>query len=191
MLRKTVQIHTKKIYLEFPVDVMELIFVFSVAAFEIFLINLFEVVKIVRTFGIDAFVDHKVFAVFYVNQRMVTVRAFQGVGLCKTVFIRRECSGAYFAQDLSLRAVILVEIRFWSIAARAGTRIVDITCGPAADRFDFFAILPFKVRDVIVIVPFLVIDDLWKFINFEFLILWRMRIIESPLLERDISTDKI
>ena len=68
MLRKTVQIHTKKIYLEFPVDVMELIFVFSVAAFEIFLINLFEVVKIVRTFGIDAFVDHKVFAVFYVNQ---------------------------------------------------------------------------------------------------------------------------
>ena len=191
MLGKTAQIHAEKIYLEFPVDVMEFIFVFSVAAFEIFLINLFEIVKVVRTFGIDAFVDHKVFAVFYVNQRMVTVRAFQGVGLCKTVFIRRECSGADFAQDLTLRAVILVEIRFWSIAAGTGARIVDITCGPAMDRFDFLAILPLDVRDVIVVVPFLVIDDLWKFINFELLILWRMRIIESPLFERDISTDKV
>ena len=191
MLGKTAQIHAEKIYLEFPVDVMEFIFVFSVAAFEIFLINLFEIVKVVRTFGIDAFVDHKVFAVFLVNQRVIAVRAFQGVGLCKTVFIRRECSGADFAQDLTLRAVILVEIRFWSIAAGAGARIVDITCGPATDRFDFLAILPLDVRDVIVVVPFLVIDDLWKFINFELLIFWRMRIIESPLFERDISTDKI
>ena len=191
MLGKTVQIHAEKIYLEFPVDVVEFIFVFSVAAFEIFLINLFEIVKVVRTFGIDAFVDHKVFAVFLVNQRVIAVRAFQGVGLCKTVFIRRECSGADFAQDLTLRAVILVEIRFWSIAAGAGAVIVDITYGSATDRFDFLAILPLEVRDVIVVVPFLVIDDLWKFINFELLILWRMRIIESPLLERDISTDKI
>ena len=191
MLGKTVQIHAEKIYLEFPVDVMEFIFVFSVAAFEIFLINLFEIVKVVRTFGIDAFVDHKVFAVFLVNQRVIAVRAFQGVGLCKTVFIRRECSGADFAQDLPLRAVILVEIRFWSIAAGAGAVIVDITYGSATDGFDFLAILPLEVRDVIVVVPFLVIDDLWKFINFELLILWRMRIIESPLLERDISTDKI
>ena len=67
MLRKTVQIHTKKIYLEFPVDVMELIFVFSVAAFQIFLSNLFEVVKIVRTFRVHALVDEEVFPVFYVS----------------------------------------------------------------------------------------------------------------------------
>lgn len=191
MLGKTVQIHAEKIYLEFPVDVVEFIFVFSVATFEIFLIHLLEIVKVVRTFGIHAFVDHKVFAVFLVNQRVIAVRAFQGVGLCKTVFIRRECSGADFAQDLPLRAVILVEIRFWSIAAGAGARIVDITCGPAADWLDFLAILPLDVRDVIVVVPFFVIDDLWKLINFELLILWRMRIIESPLFERDISTDKI
>jgi hypothetical protein len=30
-----------------------------------------------------------------------------------------------------------------------------------------------------------------KFINFEFLIFGRMRIIESPLFKRDISADKI
>ena len=68
MLRKTVQIHTKKIYLEFPVDVMELIFVFSVVTFQIFLINLLEVVKIVRTFRVGALVDEEVFPVFYVSQ---------------------------------------------------------------------------------------------------------------------------
>ena len=122
---------------------------------------------------------------------MVTVGTFQGVGLGKAVFFRRKGRGAYFAQDLSLRAVIFVEIGFWSIAARAGAVIIDITYRSAADGFDFFAILPFKVRDVIVVVPFLVIDDFGKLINFELLILWRMRIIESPLLERDISTDKI
>ena len=71
MLGKTVQIHAEKIYLEFPVDVMEFIFVFSVAAFEIFLINLLEIVKVVRTFGIHAFVDYEMFAVFLVNQRMI------------------------------------------------------------------------------------------------------------------------
>ena len=68
MLGKTVQIHTKKIYLEFPVHVMELIFVFSVVTFQIFLVNLLEVVKIVRTFRVGALVDEDVFLVFYVSQ---------------------------------------------------------------------------------------------------------------------------
>ena len=47
---------------------MELIFVFSVVTFQIFLINLLEVVKIVRTFRVGALVDEEVFAVFYVSQ---------------------------------------------------------------------------------------------------------------------------
>ena len=92
---------------------------------------------------------------------------------------------------MSLRAVIPVEIRFWSIAARTGALIVDITCGSAADRFDFFTILPFKVRDVIFVIPFFVIDNLWEFINLEFLVLGRMGIIEGPLLKRNISADKM
>ena len=35
----------------------------------------------VRTFWIYAFVDNKVFAVFLMSQRVIAVRAFEGVGL--------------------------------------------------------------------------------------------------------------
>ena len=42
---------------------MELIFVFAVILFELFLIHLFQVVEVVRAFGIDALVDDKVFPV--------------------------------------------------------------------------------------------------------------------------------
>ena len=41
-------------------------------------------------------------------------------------------------------------------------------------------------------VPVLLIGyDFGKFINLKLLVLWRMGIIESPLLKRDISTDKV
>ena len=33
--------------------------------------------------------------------------------------------------------------------------------------------------------------DFWKFVHFELLIFWRMGIIESPLLKRDISANKV
>ena len=35
------------------------------------------------------------------------------------------------------------------------------------------------------------IDNLWKLIHFELLVLRGMRIIESPLPERDISADEV
>ena len=47
---------------------MEFIFVFAVILFEVFLIHFFEVMEIVRAFGIDTLVDDKVFAVFFWNK---------------------------------------------------------------------------------------------------------------------------
>ena len=48
------------------------------------------------------------------------------------------------------------------------------------------------VRDKVFPVPVLLIGyDCGKFINLKLLVLWRMGIIESPLLKRDISTDKV
>ena len=48
------------------------------------------------------------------------------------------------------------------------------------------------VRDKVFPVPVLLIGyDVGKFINLKLLVLWRMGIIESPLLKRDISTDKV
>ena len=79
---------------------MEFIFVLTIILFQILFINLIKVVEVAGTFRIHAFVDNKVFSVFLVNQRVIAVRAFQGVGLRKTVFYRRECGGADLAQKL-------------------------------------------------------------------------------------------
>ncbi len=42
------------------------------------LVDLAEIMLIVRTFRIDTFVDSKVFAVFDVNKGMITVRTSEG-----------------------------------------------------------------------------------------------------------------
>ena len=48
------------------------------------------------------------------------------------------------------------------------------------------------VRDKAFPVPVLLIGyDFGKFINLKLLVLWRMGIIESPLLKWDISADKV
>jgi len=50
----------------------------------------------------------------------------------------------------------------------------------------------FKVRDEETPVPFMMDDlDFWKLVHSKFLIVWRMRIIKSPLLEGDISADEV
>ena len=92
---------------------------------------------------------------------------------------------------MSFGTVVLVEIRLWSIATWAGTVVINITFRTAADRFDFLAILPFEVRNVVFVIPFFVIDYFWELINLEFLIFGRMGIIEDPLLKGNISADKI
>ena len=67
----------------------------------------------------------------------------------------------------------------------------NVTFRASADRTDFLTVAFFEVRDEVFVVPVLAeVSDQRKFINLELLILWRMGIIKSPLLERDISADK-
>ena len=54
---------------------MQLIFVFAIILCEVCLINLFEVVKVVRAFRIDALMDNEVLSVLFRNQGIATVRA--------------------------------------------------------------------------------------------------------------------
>ena len=76
---------------------MELVFVFPVIFLEIFFINLFEIVKVIRALGIYAFVEHKVFTILFMNQGVTAVRTLQRYGLGKTVFVGREKCSANFA----------------------------------------------------------------------------------------------
>ena len=122
---------------------------------------------------------------------MPAVRAAQLQGR-EAALGRREPGGTNFAEELPFGAVIPVEKRLGSLTAGTGTVIRDIAFRAAADRTDLLAITFFKVRDEIFISPVLTeVRDQREFINFELLILWGVGIIESPLLEWNISADKI
>ena len=101
---------------------------------------------------------------------MTAVRTFKRIRSGKTFFFWRKGSGTYFTEELPFGTIVFVEIEFWGITAWAGTVAVNITFAPALNRFDFFTIPPFQIRDIFFVIPFLVINDLWKLVNPKFLI---------------------
>ena len=100
---------------------------------------------------------------------------------------------ADLAQKLAfLFTIVPHEIVYRGITGRAGTMFWNITIVMSKNRLNGFAITMLVIRDEILPVPVLLIGyDFRKLINLEFLVLGRMGIIESPLLERNISTDKV
>lgn len=171
---------------------MELIFIFAVILFEVFLIHLLQVVEIVRTFGVDTFMQDEMFPLFFRHKCFPTVRAAQSKLLCKAVLIRSKVCIADLAFELSCFSVIAVKIRLGSAAGRAGTFLRDVAFFTARDRFYFTMVPVFKVGDKKLPVPFMLDDlDFRKLVHFEFLIFRGMGIIKSPLLERNISADEV
>ena len=170
---------------------MEFIFVFAVILFEVFLIYFFEVMELVRAFGIDTLVDDKVFAVFFWNKSIPAVGTAQFHG-GEAAFIRKEPGGADFAEELAFGTIVFVQKGFRRITPGAGAGVWDITFGPAADRADLLAIAFFVVRDKFLVSPVLSeIGNKGELINLELLVFWGMGVIKRPLLERDVSADKI
>ena len=55
---------------------MEFVSVFSVFFQKMFFLYFSKIVEIVWTFEVDTFMNHKVFAVFNMNKRVVSMRAF-------------------------------------------------------------------------------------------------------------------
>ena len=100
---------------------------------------------------------------------------------------------ADLAQNLAfLLTIIPHEIVHRGITCRTGTVFWNITLHPSEYWTYGFMITPLVIRDEILPVPFLLAGyDFRKFINLEFLVLRRMGIIKSPLLKRDVSTDKV
>ena len=104
----------------------------------------------------------------------------------------RKSGSTDFTEYLPFRTVVFVKEGLGCITAWAGAGIRDIALRTAADRADFLAVTFFKVRDEVFVVPVLAeVSDQREFINLELLILWRMGIIKSPLLERNVSANKV
>ena len=100
---------------------------------------------------------------------------------------------ADLAQKLAfLLTIVPHEIVHRGITGRAGTMFWNITIAMPENRLNGFVIAMLVIRDEIFPVPVLLIGyDFREFINLELLVLRRMGIIKSPLLERDISADKV
>ena len=192
VLRKGAYIHAEKIYRELTVDIVELVFIFAVILFQVFLIHLFEIVEIIRTFGIDALVDDKVLPFFFRSECLATVGTPQGELPGEAVFIWRKICIAYLAFQLSDFTVISVKIRLRGATGGAGAVLGDVAFLTSGDRFYLEIVSVFKVRDQEAPVPFLLEDlNFWERVHFELLIFWRMGIIESPLLKWYISADEV
>lgn len=170
---------------------MELIFILAIVFCEICLFHLFEVVEIVRAFGIDTLMNDKVPAVFLGHQSVPAMRTAQ-FHRGKAAFIGRESCIADLTEELSLRTVIFVQKELWCITAGTAAGVRNITFRAAADRADLLAIALFVVRDELLISPVLVeIGNQREFINLELLVLWGMGIIKGPLLKGDISANEV
>ena len=138
--------------------------------------------------------DAEVLAVFLMDKTVIAMGTFQDSSFGKAVILswRKACL-ADLAQNLAfLFAIIPHKIVHRGITGRTGALLWDIAFHTAKNGADGFVITPFVVRDEILPVPILLIGyDFWKFINLEFLVFGRMGIIKSPLLEWDVSTDKV
>ena len=170
---------------------MEFVFIFAIIFSKVSLVNLFEVVQVVRALGIDTFMNDEVLPVLFGDEGIAAVWTAQLDGR-ETAFVRGEAGITDFAQELSFGAIIPVEKEPGSVAAWTGTGIRDVTLGSTSDRTNLFTITFFVVRDEFFVSPVLSeIRDQWEFINFELLILWGMGIIESPLPKWNVSADKV
>ena len=120
------------------------------------------------------------------------LRSFLGTRalLREAVFLRAEFSITDLAADLTFRAIVLIEIRHRGIASWAFTGFRDITFRTSRNRFKDFTIALLVVFQKPLIFNGFIVDDFGKDIGFEFLILRRMAVIKSPLLQRNIFSDK-
>ena len=85
---------------------------------------------------------------------------------------------------MTFGAIVFIEKWLGSVASGTGTVIRDVAFRPSADGSYFLAVTLFKVRDEVFVVPVLAeISNQGEFINLELLVLRRMGIIKSPLLE--------
>ena len=167
-------------------------FIFTEILFEVLFIHFLEIVEIIRAFGIDTFVNNKVFPVFLRDKGMAAVRAAQGILSGEAVVVRGEGGGADLAGELASPAVVAVEVRLGRIAGRAAAVFRDVTFRTAGNGPDLLMVFMFEVRDEELPVP-IVLEELdpGEFIRCVLVVLRGMGIIKSPLFKRDKSADKV
>ena len=175
MFWQGVKVHFKEIYCKLTVDVVKLIFVFAILLFQVFLIDILEVMEIVRAFDVNALVDDKVLTVLLVDQCITAVGTAQGIVFGKAVLVRGEVGATDLAPDLSLGSVVAVEVWHWSVTAGTGAVLRDSAFLMPGNRLDLLVVPVFKVGDEELPVPITLMElNFRELIRFELLVLWGM-----------------
>ena len=203
---KRIQGHAEEVNVEFPIEVMQFVVRLSVRSIRI---HFFQAVLIVGTPGVDTFPNDEELPVLYRDQGTTAE------GTSDLVFFTKSCfsGGKQLTTDLALVLAFgtIVPVEILGRGSTAGTveSLRDIDISPAADRLEFTAVmaaLVFQAADRLEFTavmaalvfqaemfPVLVSgrDDLRKGgVSLELLVLWRVRVIEGPLLQRYVSADE-
>ena len=125
---------------------------------------------------------------FYNAKGVAAVRAFDGNHLR---FIRCKGMRADSTLELTFATIIIVDVFMGGTTTRADGVFRNIIFGTFPDnRFYSFVVAFMEVFDEFLIVELFAFDNYWGFVYFEFLVLRRVGVVESPLLERYVFADK-
>ena len=132
----------------------------------------------------------KKLAVFLCNKCIATVRAGKAERCCNN-FTGAKGLATDLTLVLAVAAIIVVDEMVGSTAKRTDGIFGNGFAIATLNGFEGLTILPLIVFEKKLIVLFDKGFDDRKLIHFKFLVLWRMGILKSPLLKRDISANKI
>lgn len=190
VLWQGVQVHAEEIHGELPVEVMEFVFIYAMFLIQMFFINPGKVMQIEGALGIDTFVQAKEFPVLFRDEGVSAVRADEADRRGDTL-PRDECLATDLAQILSVATIVIIEIMMRGTTEGADNIFRDRLPVTALDRSDGFAILPEKVFEEELPVLFDEGLDDGEPVSGKLLVFGGVGIIESPLLERNISADEV
>ena len=146
--------------------------------------------KVEGTPGVDAFMDAEKFPVLLRDEGMAAVRAYKAERRSDNLAGDKGLS-TDFTLELSIAAIVIVEIVVRCPTKRADGIFRDGFSIAALNRSDGFAVLPEIVFKEELPVLFNKRLDQGEAVGGKFLVFRGVRIIESPLPERDISADEI
>ena len=169
---------------------MEFVFIFAIVLVQMFFINPGEVMQIEGALGIDTFVQAEEFPFLFRDEGVSTVRADEADRRGDNL-PRDECLATDLALILTVSPIVIIEIVVRGTTEWTDHILRDGFAVTALNRFDGFAILPeivFKKE-----LPVLFDERLndGEPVSGKLLVFRGVGIIESPLLERNISADEI
>lgn len=155
-----------------------------------FLVYFFKVVEIVRTFGIYAFMYAEEGTVFLCCKGMPAMRAGKldrrGHQLTSNKSLSTD-----FTLVLSVTAIVVVKVMMGGTTEWADGTVRNGFTIASLNRLHSFTIAPGVVlQEELPVLLDKRFDD-GELVHFELLVFRRVRVIKSPLLERDVSADEI